>query len=149
MERKLTIRAFAVIDTNVIVASLLGNKKSSTKDIMELIRLGDIITLFDRRMTDEYYEVLSRFFTSDIVVEQIGTIVNNGYLVRNIRKTSEYFKDKSDIPFFEVKENAKELDPYLITGNAKDFDIENIDAKAKTISCLCILLLALLFKYKL
>ena len=34
MNNDMLIIAFAVIDTNVIVASMLGNKESATKDIM-------------------------------------------------------------------------------------------------------------------
>lgn len=121
MNNDMLIIAFAVIDTNVIVASMLGNKESATKDIMNLVDRGNIIPLFDDRIIDEYYDVLSRFFTEDIVCEKLTDIVNNGLLVSNIEETKEYFKDKDDIPFFEVKETAKELDPYLITGNQKDF----------------------------
>ena len=120
-DKDLVIVAFAVIDTNVIVASMLGNRPSATKDIMSYVDNGNIIPVFDERVTDEYYEVLNRFFTEDIVIQKLGTIINSGILVKDVEKTKEFFKDKKDIPFFEVKEAATELDPYLITGNTKDF----------------------------
>ena len=115
------IVVFAVIDTNVIVSSMLGNKNSSTKELIRYISSGNIITLYDERMIAEYEDVLGRFFTDDIVGEKINSIINGGYLVTDITQTEEFFLDKTDIPFFEVKESAKELDPYLITGNARHY----------------------------
>lgn len=113
--------AFAVIDTNVIVSSMLGNKPSSTKDIMDLVEHGNIIPLYDMRMISEYWDVLNRFFTEDIVREKLSALINNGYLVNNVEQTKQFFEDKDDIPFFEVVESSKELDAYLVTGNTKHF----------------------------
>ncbi len=120
-DRDFIIIAFAVIDTNVVVSSMLGNKRSATKDIFEYIEHGNIIPLYDKRILDEYEEVLSRFFTEDITSDKISDIVNHGYLVTDIEETREYFAEKTDIPFFEVKESSKELDSYLITGNPKHY----------------------------
>ena len=113
--------AFAVIDTNVIVSSMLGNKPSSTKDVLNLVESGNILPLFDMRMIKEYWDVLNRFFTEDIVVDKLSSVINNGFLVTNVEETKTFFKDKDDIPFFEVMESSKELDAYLITGNTKHF----------------------------
>ena len=121
MEDKIYIKAFAVIDTNVIISSMLGTKPSSTKEIMSMIKNGNLIPLYDQRMIDEYSEVIGRFFEDDIVEEKISEIIENGYMVMDIKETISDFADKDDIPFFEVKESTKELDPYLITGNTKDF----------------------------
>lgn len=130
MSEKIIVKAFAVIDTNVIVSSMLGNKESATKTVMEYVSSGNIIPLFDRRMLDEYKDVLSRFFTDDIILKKIKDLVNNGYYVTNIEATRAFFKDKSDIPFFEVKESSKELDPYLITGNEKHYPEESTRSAA-------------------
>ena len=113
--------SFAVVDTNVIVSSMVGDRPSATKDIMKLIEAGNIITLFDGRMMKEYVDVMRRFFSDGIIIGKLSIIAEHGYLVNDIVATKEYFKDKSDIPFFEVKESSKELDPYLITGNPKDY----------------------------
>ncbi len=121
MDNNFIVFAFAVINTNVIVSSMLGNKQTATKDVISLIEKGNIIPLYDQRMLDEYSEVLCRFFTNDIAKDKIQTIVSNGFLVENIDETKAILKDKDDIPFFEVKESIKELDSYLITGNTKHF----------------------------
>ena len=57
--------AFAVIDTNVIISSLIGNKETATKNIIEMVKHGNIIPLFDTRMLDEYYEIISRFYDEE------------------------------------------------------------------------------------
>ena len=120
-DKDIVIIAFAVIDTNVIVSSMLGNKNSATKELLRFVESGNIIPLYDSRMISEYKEVLCRFFTDDIVEDKISIIKNNGYMVLDIVKTEEYFADKTDIPFFEVKESSKELDSYLVTGNPKHY----------------------------
>lgn len=118
---EMTIVAFAVIDTNIIIGSLLGNKPSYTKDVMKCVENGNIIVLFDDRILNEYEEVLRRYFSDEIVNEKMLLILEHGYLVTDIQKTTAFFKDQDDIPFFEIKESARELDPYLITKNEKDF----------------------------
>ena len=45
MSEKIIVKAFAVIDTNVIVSSMLGNKESATKTVMEYVSSGNIIPL--------------------------------------------------------------------------------------------------------
>ena len=121
MSNDVIIKVFAVIDTNVIISSMIGDKPSSTKKLLNWVEEGNVILLYDQRILDEYIEVLSRFFSESIVKEKLTGIIDNGYLVTDIEETREYFKDKDDIPFFEVKESAKELEPYLVTGNAKHF----------------------------
>lgn len=118
------IVSFAVIDTNVLVSSMLGNKPSATKDIINYISSDNIIPLFDQRMLDEYNEVLQRFFTEDVIKAKLQPFLDKGFLVADVEETKEFFADKDDIPFFEVKESAKELEPYLITGNTKHYPPE-------------------------
>ena len=118
------IISFAVIDTNVLVSSMLGNKPSATKDVINYISSGNIIPLFDQRMLDEYNEVLQRFFTEDVIKDRLQPFLDKGFLVLDVEKTKEFFADRDDIPFFEFKESAKELEPYLITGNTKHYPPE-------------------------
>ena len=124
-QKELLVVSFAIIDTNVLVSSMLGNKPSSTKDVVNFITTGNIIPLYDQRILDEYYTVLSRYFTDDIVRDKLSIFFENGYLVSDIEETKVFFSDRSDIPFFEVKESAKELDPYLITGNTKHYPVDS------------------------
>lgn len=136
MDKDFMIICFAVIDTNVIVSSMVGNKQSATKDIIDYITSGNIIPLYDQRMLDEYCEVLQRFFTDDIVEDKLSLFIEKGYLVTDIEKTKEFFVDKDDIPFFEVKESAKELDPYLVSGNAKHYPLETAQTPAFVVKVL-------------
>lgn len=52
------LKAFAVIDTNVIISFLLS-KSSFPALVCDLIGSGNIIPLFGERMLDEYYTILS------------------------------------------------------------------------------------------
>lgn len=122
MNKDYNIKVFAVIDTNVVISSMMGNKPdTSTKQIMNYIQTENIIPLFDERMLQEYNEVLLRYFTPDVTEDKLLSIINYGLLVTDIKATKELFVDKDDIPFFEVKESTKELDSYLITGNVKHY----------------------------
>lgn len=51
-------KAFAVIDTNVIVSAMMSN--GYPNDILRMVQDGNVIPVFDKRVLSEYYEVLSR-----------------------------------------------------------------------------------------
>ena len=51
------IKIFAVVDTNVIVSSIIS-KTGFPKTILEYIDKKNIIPIYDKRMLDEYYKVL-------------------------------------------------------------------------------------------
>ena len=53
------MRYYAVIDTNVIVSSLLVND-SNPKKILDAIHIGIIIPLLNNQILSEYEEVLNR-----------------------------------------------------------------------------------------
>ena len=117
-------KAFAVIDTNVIVSSIIS-ENGCPAQVLGLIGKGNIIPIFDKRMLDEYYDVLNRKekydFSEQVIYETLYTIVNNGILINDVEQVKIKLKDAKDIPFFEVKESSKEFGSYLVTGNIKHF----------------------------
>lgn len=120
------IKAFAVVDTNVLVSSLMTD--SFPKEIMKLIQNENVIPVFDKRMLNEYHEVLSRKkfgFSSDSIYGVLYSTVSNGIFINDVEQAKIELKDKDDIVFFEVKESSAELSSYLVTGNIKHFPESN------------------------
>lgn len=117
------LKAFAVIDTNVIVSSVIS-QNSYPSQILNFVDRGNIIPVFDKRMLNEYYKVLSypKFHFNDRqIYDAMYGIINNGILINNVEQAKAEFSDRTDMPFFEVKESSEELDSYLVTGNKKHF----------------------------
>lgn len=117
------LKAFAVIDTNVLVSGLIS--KGPPSEVIKLVNSQNIIPLFDERMLSEYADVLNRKdkfnISSNDVYDTLYQIVDNGILVNDVEKTKIELRDRKDIPFFEVKESSEEFSPYLVTGNLSDF----------------------------
>lgn len=121
------IKVFAVIDTNVVVSSIIS-ESGFPAQVIGLIEKGNIIPIFDERMLDEYYKVLnySKFegrISEQSKYEALYTIVNNGILFNDVEQVKIELRDKDNVPFFEVKEITDEPDSYLVTGNIKDFPV--------------------------
>lgn len=115
-------KAFAVIDTNVIVSAMMSN--GYPNDILRMVQDGNVIPVFDKRVLSEYYKVLSRKkfgFPSQDIYDTLHSVVSNGILINDVERAKEQFIDRDDIPFFEVKESSEELSSYLVTGNLKHF----------------------------
>lgn len=116
------LKSFAVIDTNVIISSLMSD--SYPRQTLNLVETQNIIPIFDNRMLKEYYDVLNRdkfHFSSQTIYDTMYVIVDNGILINDVEQAKAKFSDRTDIPFFEVKESSEELDSYLVTGNKKHF----------------------------
>ena len=116
------MKYYAVIDTNVLVSSLLTSNPASTiARIVDAIRQDCIIPMYDDAILDEYQNVLSRDrfgFNVDRVKELISLMRDKGICCE--RKTvSEIFPDPDDIVFYEVAMSRE--DSYLVTGNLKHF----------------------------
>lgn len=120
-------KAFAVIDTNVLVSGSISNGAASV--ILDYIESQNIIPIFDERMLSEYYDVLNRKEKFDIsqqtVYDLLYNVVSNGILINDVEQAKLELKDRKDIPFYEVKESADEFSPNLVTHNMKDFPISH------------------------
>ena len=118
---------YAVIDTNVLVSSLL-KFKSIPWYITYLVEDNTIIPLFNNEILREYYEVLTRNdfdFDQKKVEELIQSIKTKGIFIEK-EKIIEDFIDKDDIVFFEIVMGARStMDAYLVTGNMKHYPVRS------------------------
>lgn len=117
------MKYFAVIDTNVLVSSLI-KVDSIPRIIINLVKDGTIVPIINGEILKEYYDVLFRKkFLFDLVVvnEMLSEIKKRVLLVDKI-ETNESFIDGDDKVFYQVLMSARQtLDVYLITGNKKHF----------------------------
>lgn len=117
------LKTFAVLDTNVLVSATLS-KTGFPRDIFTLTENGNIIPIFDERILREYNDVLhyEKFsFDEESIYDTLYPVISNGMLINDVEQAKAKFSDRTDIPFFEVKESSEELDSYLVTGNKKHF----------------------------
>lgn len=116
-------RYYAVIDTNVLVSSVL-NLNSIPGKVIDLCLKGVIVPLYDNRIVKEYREVLNRpkfCFSKEDVDNIIDSIIKYGVFIKANKSNINLF-DPKDIMFLEVLiESKKFYDSYLITGNIKHF----------------------------
>ena len=118
---------YAVIDTNVIVSSMLKTD-SIPGLIVKLIEKETIVPLLNEEIINEYLEVLSRN-KFEIDPNRINTLLKTikaKAIFIEKEKTLEDFIDKDDIVFFEIVMSARSsMDAYLITGNMKHFPVRS------------------------
>lgn len=117
------MKYFAVIDTNVIVSSLIKHD-SNPGMIMELVGSGVIVPLVNEEILKEYSIVLKRQkfrFDESLVDDLLKMLCKHSLSIKRI-KTTEQFIDKKDIVFYEIVLSGRQtLGAYLITGNLKHF----------------------------
>lgn len=117
------IKAFAVLDTNVLVSAVISSS-GYPYDILRLIQSGNVIPIYDERMLNEYKEVFhyDKLKISEETFQQTFTLIlKSGLLIQDVETTKAQLLDQSDIPFFEVKESSEEFDSVLVTGNLKHY----------------------------
>ena len=117
---------YAVIDTNVLVSSMLKGSSIPGIIIDKAIN-GPIIPLLNDEILEEYEEVLLRnkfgFEEQDVrtLIEELKKRAI--YLDRT--QSEEAFEDPDDVVFYEIVMTARTaVDAYLITGNKKHFPIK-------------------------
>ena len=118
---------FAVIDTNVIVSSLISkNIDSNPGKVFRAIVQERIVPLYNDEILAEYRCVLSRpkFHLAPALIETVlKAIIVDGLNLDRVPATGIDFPDPKDIVFYEIaisKENA-----YLVTGNIKHFPVRS------------------------
>ena len=116
------MKAYAVIDTNVLVSSLLSHTiDSPIVRIVSAIRDESLIPMFNDEIMAEYIEVLGREkfnFDNEKVEDLLSLLKNNGINCTR-QSVKEVFPDPDDIVFYEVAMSRE--DSYLVTGNLKHF----------------------------
>lgn len=121
------MKYFAVIDTNVIVSSML-KKESIPRQIMDYVDKGIIVPLVNEEILEEYVEVITRnkFNFEKAAVELVMNGIEKRAIFVEREKTLEDFFDKDDIVFFEIVLSARStMDAYLVTGNMKHYPIRS------------------------
>lgn len=118
---------YAVIDTNVIVSSML-KADSIPGLIIQLIYENTITPLLNEEILEEYIEVLTRNkfnIPEEKIRKEISTIKEKSIFLERERCLEELI-DKDDVVFFEIVMSARNtMDAYLITGNMKHYPIRN------------------------
>ena len=121
------MKYYAVIDTNVIVSSML-KEDSIPGLITELVSKNTIVPLLNEQILNEYREVLSRNkfgFSTNAIEKTILKFQTNGLFLER-EQTLEDFIDKDDIVFFEIVMSARStMDAYLVTGNMKHYPVRS------------------------
>ena len=118
------MKAYAVIDTNVLVSALF-TKHPDTAPAQILERLFDreIIPMYNDEILAEYNEVLRRPkfpFPEDAIVWAVNAIVEAG-IDSERGPAEETATDPKDVVFLEVAMSRE--DSFLVTGNTKHFPI--------------------------
>ena len=118
---------YAVIDTNVIVSSMLKTNSTPGR-IINYIRTNTIVPLLNQEIIDEYRDVLTRNeFDFDVnEVNRLLEIIQEKGIIIEREQSLEDFIDKDDIVFFEIVMSARNtMDAYLITGNMKHYPVRS------------------------
>lgn len=113
---------YAVIDTNVLVSSLLTkNLKSSTIIVIQALLAKKIKPLYNSEILSEYEDVLHRkkFNFSDGNINFLLDLIKSEGIDSTRVKSDELFPDPKDAVFYEVALSRD--DAYVVTGNLKHF----------------------------
>lgn len=117
---------YAVIDTNVIVSSML-KKFSVPNKIVDHALHGKIIPLINDEILAEYTEVINRpkfKFSQESIESLLSDIIARGRFV-DAKDFEDVLPDPKDKIFYCVLMTAREdVDAYLVTGNLKHFPIK-------------------------
>ena len=117
------MKFYAVIDTNVIVSSMLKHD-SVPGTILDLVTNKTIIPILNEEILTEYQDVLTRnkFGFNKIDIDTFIDGIRANSILLDRQKTIEDYIDEDDIVFYEIVMSARNtMDAYLITGNIKHF----------------------------
>ena len=116
---------YAVIDTNVIVASLLTrNHDSATARVMNAVYEGKVIPLVCDEILGEYEDVLHRvqLKLDPAKCDYILSLIRDQAEPMHPVHTDASMPDEDDRVFFEVALAGQDVfDSRLVTGNLKDY----------------------------
>lgn len=117
-----SVGRFIVIDTNVLVSTLLTPSGTAAKSV-GLVTSGTLIPCYDPQILNEYHSVLFRakfHYNKSLVSQLLALILDVGIQVAAKLSTID-LPDESDRKFYDV---AKTANAYLVTGNIKHFPKE-------------------------
>lgn len=118
---------YVVIDTNVVVSSLLKSDSLPGK-VLRLCLDGVITPILNDEIVDEYLDVLTRnkFDLDEKIVEDTINSIKKKSIYLDRTETIEDFIDKDDVVFYEVALTAGVTltESYLVTGNKRHFPVK-------------------------
>ena len=116
---------YAVIDTNVIVSSLLTrNHDSATARVMNAVYEGKVMPLVCDEILGEYEEVLHRaqLKLDPAKCDYILSLIRDQAEPMHPVHTDALMPDEDDRIFFEIALAGQDVfDSRLVTGNIKDY----------------------------
>lgn len=118
---------YAVIDTNVIVSSMLKGTSIPGLIVSKALE-GPIIPLVNDEILREYREVLSRnkFGLDEDAVEDLIDSLKRRAIFLDRTETAEAFDDLDDVVFYEIVMTARSsAEAYLVTGNKKHYPVKS------------------------
>ena len=127
------MKYYAVIDTNVVISSML-KKTSIPGQVLDYVADGTIIPLLNEEILDEYEEVLSRnnFGFSEKAIADITSLFRETGVFLERTQTAEKFPDPDDAVFYEIVMTARKTEgAYLVTGNSKHFPVKPFVVSAR------------------
>lgn len=118
---------YVVIDTNVVVSSLLKSDSLPGK-VLRLCLDGVITPILNDEIVAEYLDVLTRnkFDLDEKIVEDTINSIKEKSIYLDRTETIEDFIDKDDVVFYEVALTAGVTltESYLVTGNKRHFPVK-------------------------
>ena len=121
------MKYYAVIDTNVIVSSML-KRNSIPGQIVQSVTEGIIVPILNNEIIEEYEEVLTRnkFNLNNKDIDDLLVSIKKSAIFLDRTQTLEDFIDEEDIVFFEIVMSARNtMDAYLITGNIRHYPVRS------------------------
>ncbi|SHL29795.1 putative toxin-antitoxin system toxin component, PIN family [Fibrobacter sp. UWEL] len=115
---------YAVVDTNVIVSSLLTkNPLSPVMLVMHELFAGKVQLLVNDAILAEYKEVLSRpkFHLDEIAINRTLDSIQRLSINVDAPESGVELPDPKDVVFYDVALACRDKDASLVTGNTKHF----------------------------
>lgn len=128
---------YAVIDTNVLVSSLITeDDRSPTMAVLRAIKDKKITPVYSAYLLDEYREVLSRdkFKVSKESTTLVMELFTKNGICFEPETKSIVLPDMDDAPIYLIAMQTRSLDSYLVTGNKKHYpDVDYVVTPRKMI----------------
>lgn len=124
----MSMKYYAVIDTNVMIAALLTkNSDAAALRVLHAVLDGSITPLYHEDILSEYDDVLHRkkFHLKEDTIQLVLTAIKQYGLEVQPQATGEIFLDMDDLIFYEVAMEKRRDGAWLVTGNQKHYPVRS------------------------
>lgn len=128
------MKYYVVLDTNILVSSLLkDDKDSSINKLLDCVLQNKAIPIYTDDIYEEYKEVLNRvqFMFPSYKIGKILNIIKKYGIKINVKHAKEETIDPNDQIFYDTVITKQDDNAYLVTGNLKHFPIKDFIVSAK------------------